>query len=418
MSRSDVYLYIDANDPADAVIASKTSTTAATFPTLVLGDTPTFNFYFTDGTNFASWAGDAGYSVTWALSDAIAGDQAPLALQTSATPITGGWSMVLPINTGALVNDLQSRRVSQAWPVVQLWSHIRITDDAGGLVSYAMIRTNVRLRAIGDTQTTPDDPLPAGTQFVLADETGALSSPANFLDASGFVTLAGTQEITGTKNFSADLIVTKDEGNALFQAKSYTSSNNEQAEFRGILHNGTVASPANVTDGQDVSRHSAYAYRNGAIRYIGSWSFYALAPFSTNYMSSRSVMHLTDNTDVHNNVMQVDYLGNIALSTMGTGLYTHGTDGQRVVALSSGDAPATSPANSAQFWVADFNSVGGQATFHFLTENGTVIRLNQDVSTLGTPTFARLNISNIPTSASGLSSGDVWSDGGTLKIVS
>jgi hypothetical protein len=29
-----------------------------------------------------------------------------------------------------------------------------------------------------------------------------------------------------------------------------------------------------------------------------------------------------------------------------------------------------------------------------------------------------LNIINIPTSATGLKSGDVWSDGGTLKIVS
>jgi hypothetical protein len=36
----------------------------------------------------------------------------------------------------------------------------------------------------------------------------------------------------------------------------------------------------------------------------------------------------------------------------------------------------------------------------------------------GKTTTTTLNISSIPTSASGLSSGDVWSDGGTLKIVS
>lgn len=35
----------------------------------------------------------------------------------------------------------------------------------------------------------------------------------------------------------------------------------------------------------------------------------------------------------------------------------------------------------------------------------------------GRATISTLNISNIPTSSSGLSSGDVWNDAGTLKIV-
>ena len=204
MARNDVYLYTEASDPANAVITSQTVTTAVDFPTLVLGDTPLFNFYFTDGTaSWPSWAGNASYAVKWALSDAIAGDETPMALQTSATPITGGWSLRLPLNAGGLISGLSAKRISQDYPVVQLWSHVRVTDPTGYVVSYAMIRTNVRLRAIPDTQATPDDPLPAGTQYVLADQSGALSSPSNFLSVSGLVTTTGTQSITGTKNFTA-----------------------------------------------------------------------------------------------------------------------------------------------------------------------------------------------------------------------
>lgn len=35
----------------------------------------------------------------------------------------------------------------------------------------------------------------------------------------------------------------------------------------------------------------------------------------------------------------------------------------------------------------------------------------------GDARFNKLNIANIPTSATGLASGDVWNDAGTLKIV-
>ena len=213
MARNDVYLYTEASDPANAVITSQTVTTAVDFPTLVLGDTPLFNFYFTDGTaSWPSWAGNASYAVKWALSDAIAGDETPMALQTSATPITGGWSVRLPLNAGGLISGLSAKRISQDYPVVQLWSHVRVTDPSGYVVSYAMIRTNVRLRAIPDTQATPDDPLPAGTQFVLADQTGALSSPSNFLSVSGLVTTTGTQTITGQKTFVAPILGTPASG--------------------------------------------------------------------------------------------------------------------------------------------------------------------------------------------------------------
>lgn len=41
----------------------------------------------------------------------------------------------------------------------------------------------------------------------------------------------------------------------------------------------------------------------------------------------------------------------------------------------------------------------------------------QDQLAVGPVRVATLNISNLPTSATGLRSGDIWNDGGTLKVV-
>ena len=55
-----------------------------------------------------------------------------------------------------------------------------------------------------------------------------------------------------------------------------------------------------------------------------------------------------------------------------------------------------------------------------LKNNGTLVMTNDDDGTENTMTLKdnTLNIANIPTSSSGLSSGDIWNDSGTLKIVS
>lgn len=55
-----------------------------------------------------------------------------------------------------------------------------------------------------------------------------------------------------------------------------------------------------------------------------------------------------------------------------------------------------------------------------IRDNGTLVMTNDDDGTENTMTLKdnTLNIANIPTSSSGLSSGDIWNDSGTLKIVS
>jgi len=179
MARNDVYLNINSLSPADAVVTGQQDMTAATIPELVLGDTPTFNFYFTDNTNvWPSWAGNAAYTLTWALSDAVAGDFAPAATTGNATPITGGWSVVLPLNSYDLVGLLNTKRVGQPYPVTNLWQQLRVTDPSGNEITRAMVWTPVRYRAISDTQNT-ESASPTGGRFVTVNNVNELTTPTD-----------------------------------------------------------------------------------------------------------------------------------------------------------------------------------------------------------------------------------------------
>jgi hypothetical protein len=177
MARNDVFLNINALSPADAVVTGQQDMTAATVPELVLGDTPTFNFYFTDNTNvWPSWAGNASYTLTWALSDAVAGDFTPAATTADATPITGGWSVVLPLNAYDLVGLLNTKRVGQPYPVQNLWQQLRVADPSGNEITRAMFWTPVRYRAISDTQNT-ESASPTGGRFVTVNNVNTLTTP-------------------------------------------------------------------------------------------------------------------------------------------------------------------------------------------------------------------------------------------------
>lgn len=87
----------------------------------------------------------------------------------------------------------------------------------------------------------------------------------------------------------------------------------------------------------------------------------------------------------------------------GIGQTTFGTNAVNVFALATNTAPSSSPADCFQMYSADFNGTAGQACPHFRTETGTIARLNQDVSTLGTPSFSGITTTgklSLPTTSS------------------
>jgi hypothetical protein len=58
-------------------------------------------------------------------------------------------------------------------------------------------------------------------------------------------------------------------------------------------------------------------------------------------------------------------------------------------------APISSPADCVQMYSADAGGVGGKASPHFRTEDGTIIVLNQTLLTTASPTFAGLTIGSL-----------------------
>ncbi len=238
MAANDIFIYTNATSVANAVITSNTVTTAASFPDLVLGDSPTYNFRFTDGSAAPSWAGNAQYSIEWALGTSGSDDSVVLAYQTQATAITGGWTMVLPLNTGAILSQLNSARASQEYPVVRLWQQVRVTDPSGYKTTYATIRTNLRLRTVPNAQPVPDDPLPSGYTSVIADATGKLAAPGTFFEHIANIGSDAGDDLTLTANGGAQVVLKAGyNGNIVLTPKSTGGSGSEfiqgDAEFSG-----------------------------------------------------------------------------------------------------------------------------------------------------------------------------------------
>jgi hypothetical protein len=341
MARNDVYLNINALSPADAVVTGQQDMTAATVPELVLGDTPTFNFYFTDNTNvWPSWAGNASYTLTWALSDAVAGDFAPAATTGNATPITGGWSVILPLNSYDLVGLLNTKRVGQPYPVQNLWQQLRVTDPSGNEITRAMFWTPVRYRAISDTQNT-ESASPTGGRFVTVNNVNTLTTPtaAQFYTAnpvptsalgtaangelligngtgftkstltagtgitvtngSGSITIdaTGAQELlTATVKNAESVAITKGQVVYLFAATggfpsvklAYNTTDATSAKTFGVVSDTSIApngtgtvTCVGVVDGLNLG-----AYQDGDTVYLGDTpgSFTATKPYAPNHL--------------------------------------------------------------------------------------------------------------------------------------
>ena len=249
MARNDVFLNINALSPADAVVTGQQDMTAATVPELVLGDTPTFNFYFTDNTNvWPSWAGNAAYNLTWALSDAVAGDFSPASTTGNATPITGGWSVILPLNAYDLVGLLNTKRVGQPYPVQNLWQQLRVTDPSGNEITRAMFWTPVRYRAISDTQNT-ESASPTGGRFVTVNNVNTLTTPtaaqfyaANPVPTSALGTAANGELLIGNGTGFTKATLTAGSGVSITNGSGSITITATDGDI--TLDDGTAASPS------------------------------------------------------------------------------------------------------------------------------------------------------------------------------
>jgi hypothetical protein len=123
-----------------------------------------------------------------------------------------------------------------------------------------------------------------------------------------------------------------------------------------------------------------------------------------------------------------NYKGILNLSTtINTGLsgtlqpITDGDGNESVVQISNESLRVVNVAEPIKYTLFRVQPVGGQVTLTFGNGNGetnTIVYGAARTFVFNSKVQATtLNLSAIPTSAAGLSAGDVWSDGGTLKIV-
>jgi hypothetical protein len=123
-----------------------------------------------------------------------------------------------------------------------------------------------------------------------------------------------------------------------------------------------------------------------------------------------------------------NYKGILNLSTtINTGLsgtlqpITDGDGNESVLQISNESLRVVNVSEPIKYTLFRVVPLGGQVTLTFGNGNGdsnTLVFTASRTFVFNSKVQATtLNLSAIPTSAAGLSAGDVWSDGGTLKIV-
>jgi len=79
--------------------------------------------------------------------------------------------------------------------------------------------------------------------------------------------------------------------------------------------------------------------------------------------------------------MRLDNVGNL-----GIGQTTFGTLATQTLAISTGPAPGSSPADCFQLYSADITA--GNAAAHFRTEGGAIIKVSQETTAVGSATIS------------------------------
>lgn len=92
-----------------------------------------------------------------------------------------------------------------------------------------------------------------------------------------------------------------------------------------------------------------------------------------------------------------------------------GTNTAQFYCLSGGTCYILNNTNSASIFVRGRDS-GGNITDYFGGANGQAIMYGNGVATVTVKTTGVVNIANLPTSAAGLSAGDLWNNSGVLNV--
>jgi hypothetical protein len=153
---------------------------------------------------------------------------------------------------------------------------------------------------------------------------------------------------------------------------------------------GTEASPADIQASDYVGCFSGQGRVNGAWQYVGSASWRALSVGTTYPSGFFAIAPARSSDGATTEVLRAYYEYVTVDGNFGIGQATFGTSATKTLAIGSGAAPETSPVDAIQLYSSDF--AAGNACPTFRTENGTVIQLNQNLTTYASPTFIALTL--------------------------
>ena len=242
---------------------------------------------------------------------------------------------------------------------VQLWSadrgatagkgslHLRTEDGTshvlGDRVGIGTVAPTVPLQVVGD---------------VRVDRLGIAQA-----SESGYVL-----NVTGSARVrTGNLEIIREDTNALILG-SVTNSTNLFTLLTGQRTRGVLGSLLPIQNGDICLGLTARGY-DGTAMAQPSAALYLIATelFSTTARGACLALHTTANgTTSLTEKLRLDGTGNLLL-----GLTAPGANLTKGLAISSGTAPTTSPADAVQLWSADTNAVAGTAGLHIRTEDGT-----------------------------------------------
>lgn len=281
-----------------------------------------------------------------------------------------------------VMTDANKALVSEAVPlivakggtgVVSLTDHGLLVGSGTAAVTILGVATNGQI-PIGSTGTDP----------VLAEITGT-ANQVTVTSGAGSITLSLPQDIhTGASPQFARLGIGT--GSPLYHLSIVGGGTDTLLQFND---------DDNDSGGFFISVLASQCCLTGGVSYdvaLGGWIAKAtegeiLSMYSGILVYYSDTSLTIDDSYTPTQRFIVDSSGNFGL-----GQEAFGTNAVKVFAIGNGTAPSSSSADCFQMYSADF--AAGQACTHFRNEDGVIVKLNQNVGSDGSPTFAGLTLTS------------------------
>lgn len=246
-------------------------------------------------------------------------------------------------------------------------------SDGVNFVDAASIRCYVEA-------TTGVNDMPGRLEFWTTPDGGSISQRRAVLNSAGELIMSSTGGSYGRLGELIEVHVSANYGGQSWFTWSATADQAPLVEFYRSK-NATIGVHGVVASGDSIGL--IYFRASDGTNFIDAAAIRAFVDGTpgANDMPGRLAFYTTpDGTNGALERLRIDNQGNIGISAT-----TFGTSAVKVVAIGSGTAPTTSPADMVQMWSADRGAVAGKASLHIRSEDGTSYVFG-DLAGIGTVT--------------------------------